>query len=159
MLPRLLPIVLLSLAALAGCAEDAAPADWMGEARAAHARADEALEREDRGAAREALEAFFEAEVPGRVAKEDARVVRQDVAFRLSRLALEAGEADAALRWADEGLNEGRGGDVFTANLLVARGRALEAKGEAVEAAAAYHDALRINDALLDALFEEDDAE
>ncbi|HJL21473.1 MAG TPA: hypothetical protein RMH80_04535, partial [Polyangiaceae bacterium LLY-WYZ-15_(1-7)] len=93
MLRRLLPIVLLSLAALAGCAEDAAPADWMGEARAAHARADEALEREDRGAAREALEAFFEAEVPGRVAKEDARVVRQDVAFRLSRLALEAGEA------------------------------------------------------------------
>lgn len=140
----------------AACVDDDAGA-WLARAKSAHAAADRALSAGDIVAAREALASFAEQPPPHGVAPEDARVVRQDVHYRLSRLALEAGDPDAALRWAEEGLALGRGDDVFTANLYVARGQAREALGQPAEAAADYHEALKINEQLLEVVLEGED--
>jgi hypothetical protein len=145
---------LLALAlSVAGCDLPSGGA-WLGAAAAAHRSADEALARGDRPAARAALSAFAEAPRPPGVPPDDRRVVVQDVYFRLSVLALEEGDAAAGLTWADRGLLAGREADVFTANLHVARGKALEAQGDAVAAAVDYLAAQRINERLLERLLE-----
>ena len=150
----------------AACTNEAAT-DWMAQARAAHAATD--ANSED---GRRALQAFLLAPVPSSLRPDDARVVRQDAAYRLARLwladglqsgsAFEAGAgptsaAAKAMAVVEKALSEGRGDDVFTANLLVARGQAHEALGEPVEAAADYHDALLINEKLLELALGADD--
>ncbi len=145
--------VLLSVAACG----DGGAGEWLASARAVHDSADRALAAGDLDAARRSLQGFATQPPPEGVGPEDARVVRQDVFYRLSRLALREGDAEAAKGWAERGLALGRRDDVFTANLLVARGQALEALGQGVEAAADYHDALRINERLLDALLDGDE--
>ena len=81
---------------------------------------------------------------------EDARVVRQDLAYRLASIALEDERAEDARSYADRGLALGAATDVFTANLYVVRGQARETLGDAVGAAGDYHEALIVNEALLD---------
>ena len=103
------------------------------------------------------LQAFLDRPVPQGIHRDDARVLRHDAAYRLSRLALGRGEPEAAERIATAALEEGRAEDVFTANLLVARGQALEALGRPVRATLDYHDALLINEALLEAALREPD--
>lgn len=143
-------VVAIALAALcvAGCGDDRA-AQWVAAMERAHASADEALEADEPDRARDALERAFEQNVPQAVHERDARVVRQDLAYRLAELELAAGRAEAAAEHASAGLELGEGEDVFTANLYIARGRAREALGREIEAAADYHEALKINDALL----------
>ncbi len=135
---------------LGGAAVSAVPAFLEG-ARNANAAADRAVSRGDWDAAREALEGAIAAEPPAGMAEDDVRVVRQDLLFRLSQVELSAGNAARAADRADEGLNIGMVDDVFTANLLVARGRAREAQDREREAAGDYYDALEINEKLLHA--------
>ena len=123
--------------------------DWLAGMERAHGEADEALAAGDAARAREVLRGAFDTAVPASMAPEDARIVRQDLAFRLGELDLDAGEAAAAVEWADRGLALGQAEDVFTANLLIVRGRAREAQGGDREAIEDYFRALEINEALL----------
>lgn len=123
---------------------------WIAEVSAESAAAQAAEARGDRAAALEALGRLLDREVPGEVAEEDARVVRQDAHERRARLFFEAGDLDRAGVEVDRGLSLGQHEDVFTANLLTWRGRIREASGQDREAARDYHRALRIHEALLD---------
>ncbi len=151
----LLLIGAFGLGAIA-CRSDGAGA-WLNRAKNAHAAADRAVRAGDLAAASDALADFTEQRPPEDVSAEDARIVRQDVHYRLSRLALQRGDAEEARRWAERGLTLGEEDDVFTANLYVARGQAREALGQATQAAADYHEALKINERLLEALLEGDE--
>lgn len=137
--------------------EDAAI--YMAEARSAHQRAESMLEAEDFETASKELELFLEVPVPQSVNEDDARVVRQDVFYRLAGIALDRDDPIGAQNWAEQGLNEGLAEDVFTANLYVVRGAAREALDRDVDAAADYHEALLINDALLQRLLGDGDDE
>lgn len=151
MMPRrtswLLALWLL-LAAAVGCAPSP-EAQWLTAAQAAHGNA-------DGGEGRAALEDFLARPVPEAVQGDDARVVRQDAAYRLARLLLTEGSSAEAEAVASEGLEEGEKEDVFTANLYVVRGQALEAQGRPVRATMDYHDALLINEVLLEAALQSD---
>ena len=137
------------------CAAERAPtgsapaAGWVETAKAANGAADDAMAEGDHERARGALEEALRAPEPGGVAEEDRRIVRQDLLFHIAQVELSAGEPEAALRRAEEGLALGRHDDLFTANLLVVLGRAHEALGREEQAADDYYDALEINDALL----------
>ena len=145
----------LSLTAAAlgpGCAATSSPpTGWVEASARDHLAADEAVGRGQLEQAEAALRAVYEREVPAGVAAEDASVVRRDASDRLARLALQRGALDDAERWAEAGLRLGAPDDVFTANLLTTRGRVREARGRDREAAADYHRALTIEEALLDA--------
>ncbi len=134
----------------AACARDRAPETWLEHARKLSDAAEEAQKRGDRAAAREALLSMFEAPPPSRLNADDARSIRQDVCFRLALVELEDGKPAAALTFAERGLSLGKNEDVFSANLHIARGRALEALGRDAEAAKVYHEALKINERLLE---------
>ncbi len=124
-------------------------AEWLAAAQAAHGSV-------DGGGGQAALEAFLARSVPAGVQSDDARVVRQDVAYRLARMLLADGDAERAETVATEALDEGDKEDVFTANLYVVRGQALEAQGRPVRATMDYHDALLINEVLLEAALADD---
>ena len=153
---RLLPLLLallLGLATLGGCAPTA-ESEWLAAAESAHATAASSVDAADGGSGRAALEAFLARPVPAGIQREDARVVRQDAAYRLARLLLAEGDTDEAEQVATAAIEEGRAEDVYTANLFVVRGQALEARGEPVKATMDYHDALLINETLLEAALE-----
>jgi predicted negative regulator of RcsB-dependent stress response len=149
-------VIACSLAAcmLSSCsAPSAAPEDgaseWLAAVRAAHERADDALGQGEGDRARAALTRALEQPLPAEVQPEDARVVHQDLWFRLGQIELDHSEPAQSLLRCDRGLTLGRKDDLFTANLLVARGRALAALGRDIEAAGSYQEALQINAKLL----------
>jgi tetratricopeptide (TPR) repeat protein len=137
---RLLVLVLL----LGAC--QAAP-DWSVQVAHRHAQADGLIDHGDRAGAQAVLQRIVD-EAPAQGA-ETRRVLLQDTYFRLARLALDAHDPARAARAADAGLALGGGDDLFVANLLVVRGAAHEALGEAAAALGTYQRALRINEALL----------
>lgn len=146
-------VSLVGLLAL-GCGRAPVTGDgaWVAEAARRHALADQRLEAGDGPAARDALRGIVDARVPDDVPADARRGVLQDTYFRLARIDLDARDALAALADSERGLALGRGsdlGDLFVANLLVARGAAHEALGHGPAAAEAYHQALVINDRLL----------
>lgn len=118
---------------------------WLEEVERAHVTADSGSASQ----ASAALRAVLATPVPPDVLVAHRRVVHQDLLFRLARVALEADRAADALAATDRGLALGQEPDVFTANLHLARGEALEALGRATEAASAYFEALEINRKLL----------
>jgi hypothetical protein len=121
---------------------------WLAEAAARHRAADALLDRGDTAGARRELSWLFTNADPG--GSDDQRRVLQDTCYRLARLDLDAGDARAALAGAERGLGLGRpADDLFVANLLLVRGAAHEALGDARAAADDYHRALVINDELL----------
>jgi predicted negative regulator of RcsB-dependent stress response len=130
---------------------------WIESASAANQTADRALESGDRARARTVLEDVLRAAPPRTVRPDDRRIVLQDVRYRLASIDLEDHEPESALEHSEAGLALGRAEDVFTANLHVTRGRALEAIGREVEAADAYFEALEINDALLRQMLDRSD--
>jgi predicted negative regulator of RcsB-dependent stress response len=142
--------LLFFAAAISACNATRGAEDWVTEAESAHHIADERLGQGDVDGARNALRAATEREVPKTANAEDARVVRQDLYYRLAALELTQDRPDQALRWASIGLDLGEGTDVFTANLYIVRGKALERRGDASGASRDYHDALLITEALLD---------
>jgi hypothetical protein len=148
-------LVLVLLAVLGvwavGCAQGRDEAAWLAGVERAHQSADAAEKRGDVAGARDALRAAAQADVPGRVPDRDARVMRQDLYYRLALLELRGSAPEKAVIWADQGLSLGGAPrDVFVANLYIARGRAREARGDAVAAGRDYHEAIRISETLLD---------
>jgi len=150
MKPLCMALLVFSLFLGPGCSHKADSLGWVNRARDANLRADQALRQNDRPSAIASLQKVVETGVPAGVADLDARAVRQDACFRLASIELDADRPVEALRWSDRGLELGRGHDLFTANLLVTRGRALQMRGREEEAAKDYHRALLINESLLD---------
>ena len=145
---------LVALLALAGCSQrrSADGGDWLADATQRHALADELLDRGDEPGARAQLAAVVVVERASRGnvdADDDRRRMLQDTYYRLAGLDLRGQDASGALLHAERGLALGGGQDLFVANLLVARGAAHEARGEAPAAAADFHAALLINEQLL----------
>lgn len=146
---RLLPL-LLATASLLGCDDDA-PRAWVAASRADSAAAEEARAAGDDDAALRHLGALLGRTVPDGVAGEDARVVRQDACDRAARIHLARGDMDGAMRFVTRGLELGEEEDLFTANLIITRGRVHEATGRDRAAADDYARAITIQEALLDA--------
>ena len=140
----------VALLVLGGCSEErAAGRDWLADATRRHALADELLDRGDEPGARAHLAAVIDELARRGDPDDDRRRVLQDTYYRLAGLDLRASDPSAALLQAERGLTLGGGQDLFVANLLVARGAAHEARGEAPAAAADFHAALLINEVLL----------
>jgi tetratricopeptide (TPR) repeat protein len=156
---RLLLAVGLLAAALgsAGCSRmtggDGAVIDaWAQEIGDRNVEVDRLLAGGDRARARQLL-ASIVAEPPrseGTPGADLRRALLQDACFRLARLALDDGDPELAIRHTEAGLALGERADLFTANLLVARATAREARGQAPAALADYERALRINQTLLE---------
>lgn len=139
-----------ALVLVSACSGRTEAGSWIGRAEAAHHDADRLLSQGDVAGARNALRTLAEADVPKNARPEDARLVRQDLYCRLAALEAEHGAPEDAVRWATKGLSLGHGKDVFTANLEIVRGHALERLGDANGASRDYHDALVITETLLD---------
>lgn len=148
---RLLRALALATLCALGCSSQRQAArddPWVADAARRHALADERLEAGDRPGARDALRGIVDGFHDPDPA-DDRRGVLQDTYFRLARIDLDAGDPISALANAGHGLELGRPSDLFVANLLVVRGAAHEALGNAPLAAEDYHQALLINDELL----------
>lgn len=143
--------MLLVAAQLASCARRADTGRWVDDAQRASREADRAVSKGNLAAAREILKDLAEKSVPAGLARQDGLVVRKDACFRLAMLELQAGRPENALGWSERGLGLDRRNDLFTANLLVAKGSALEALGKDAQAAGSYQRAMHINQKLLDA--------
>jgi hypothetical protein len=124
--------------------------NWVAQGEAAHFEAEHRLTMGDVAGARTVLEHAARTEAPKSTNETDARVVRQDLYYQLATLELEQGRLEDAARWATEGLGLGTSEDPFTANLQIARGRALERSGDANGATRDYHAALVITESLLE---------
>lgn len=103
------------------------------------------------GARHEALVRMAEATFVPAGERTAARPYRQDAYYQLARTSEDPAEQ---LELANDGLSLG-GDDLFVANLLAVKGRALEALGRVDEAPAVYHRALLINEQLLNELLNE----
>ena len=130
---------------------DVETAQWVADVRRAHEAADTALRAGQVQAALQRLDGALAANVPSEVQPEHRRAVHQDLLFRVAQAQLQAGRSGEARAAAERGLALGRAADLFTANLLIARGQALEADKRDTEAAASYYEALEINRVLLGA--------
>ncbi|MBI3071090.1 MAG: hypothetical protein HYY84_03080 [Deltaproteobacteria bacterium] len=124
-------------------------AAWLRDAVRAHRAADEALARRDREAAYATLVGLVGTAERFATERGDKRAVLMDAYFRLAEMALAAKNAPAALLWSSRGLKLGAANDVFSANLLIAKGHAAVALGDDALASESFHRALVINDALL----------
>jgi tetratricopeptide (TPR) repeat protein len=140
-----------------GGAPSVAAAAWVQSVRRAHDTADAFEERGELEAAREALAPLAARAAPDGVAAPHARAVRQDLYYRLATLAARAGDHPSARSACGDGLALGQADDVLTANLFIARGEAHEALGDVALASEDYMAALRINEALLDAVLVEEE--
>jgi tetratricopeptide (TPR) repeat protein len=147
----LIPVALLTAALAAGCARHKGnPGEWIDNVAVAHHRADENLAAGQTQVARASLLRVLEKKPPTSLGADDVRVVLQDTYFRLSEIELTEGRAEQALQFTEQGLGLGDQADLFSANLHIHRGRALEGLGRGAEAAKAYSRALRINEQLLE---------
>ena len=149
MIQRLLA---LTLALVLGCSAQEAepPSQWARSVAEKHTEADVLISRGERAAAQRELESILTS-APRREASLPADAVRillQDTHYRLARLALDEQQPDEAVRIASAGLALGAD-DLYVANLLVARGAALESLSDLDAALADYARALAINERLL----------
>jgi hypothetical protein len=147
-------VALLAAAVAAGCsrASEPDPGDrWAAEVIDRHREADRRLDEGDAAGARAALLALVAEGAPAAAsdASGDRRLALQDTYFRLARLSLGDRDGRQALAYVDAGLALGSAPHLFVANLLVARGAANEALGDGRAAAADYHRAQMMNEALL----------
>lgn len=139
---------LAALLSLAACGKQAGAARWVESAAASNRRADEALARGEERAASEALQPLVTEPPPRGVDPEDHRIVLQDACFRLVDLEVRRGDLEKGRMLLERCLAK-RADDLFTANLLVLRGRIDELTGRDAQAAKDYQEAMRINELLL----------
>ena len=138
-------LALVALFAFVACSD--APS-WGEEAQAAQQRYEALVASGDL----EGADAELAPVAEGRLSEMQgplAMTIRKDAYYQRARLVLEAAP-ERALALSDEGLALDAEGDIVSANLHAVRGQALEALGRGSEAAAAYHEALLINERLLD---------
>jgi tetratricopeptide (TPR) repeat protein len=122
--------------------------EWIQQLKRAHAEADavksDGQRREALHSLEQALSRLPAGERPGDV------WLRQDLLSRLADLELQLGDADKALRRANEGLGYSEATSVPASNLLMTKGRALERLERKAEAVKAYHQALVMNQELME---------
>jgi hypothetical protein len=140
--------VLLGLAG-GGCSRTPRDPDYPVTAAARHHEADQHLDSGDVPGARQLLLSLLGNQAEGAPPSEVRRLIIQDTYFRLARLSLGEHDVGQALTYADAGLAAGADANLFVANLYVVRGAAHEARGDSPAAAADYHRALAMNEALL----------
>jgi len=141
--------MLLGALGFGGCMREPPPEHWTTMTARAHREADRRLDAGDAAGARARLLALVDAQKAHAGDSAERRLALQDSYFRLARLALSDHDPRQAVAYADAGLAYGTAPHLFVANLLVARGAALEAAGDARAAAADYQRALLINETLL----------
>ncbi|MBW1810723.1 MAG: hypothetical protein JRJ87_21200 [Deltaproteobacteria bacterium] len=141
--------LMLVLGLSQSCAYKSDSGRWIREAQAANSHADQSIARGNIVAARTALQEILARPAPASIPEQDVIIVKQDIFFRLAMLELQTGKPKAALDWSEQGLSLSQKHDLFTANLLVARGNALEVLGNETNAVGDYHKALKINEKLL----------
>jgi len=147
---RFLAALLVALGATCCARHDPETLGYFKVAMAANRVADQLVQKGETTAAGELLRIAADRPAPAGAQPDDARIVRQDLYYRVADLALATGSVDAATRAASKGIELGRGTDVFTANLLIVRGRAFEQGKDVASASRDYHDALVITDKLLE---------
>lgn len=131
-----------------GSTKEAEAERWMDQVEDAHQIADRAAtDSAQQGPAERALETALSSAPAGSGAA--LHWVQQDLCVRLAALNLQQGEPMVTLRWSDKGLALGSQVNIARAELLRLRGDALEALGNKEGAAAALHEALKANEALL----------
>ncbi len=149
---RYLPMLgLLCALVVPACGADSGPAEAVALARAAHRRADAALDRGDLKGGVAALRPVLATDALAALTPQEQKALLQDTRFRLAELWRRQGHPKRSLDHARAGLALGDGGDLFAANLHIALARSLEALGEDRAAAASLERALQINEALLQA--------
>jgi len=141
--------MILGALALGGCSRQPPAERWTAMTARAHREADRRLDAGDAAGARARLLALVGAQKAHAGESAERRLALQDTYFRLARLAIGDHDPRQAIAYADAGLAYGTAPHLFVANLLVARGAALEAAGDPRAAAADYQSALLINEALL----------
>ena len=144
--------LLFGISWLAGCAgprSESEPPAWLVVARAAHQQADRGIAAEKFEPARSALRHALELSGEGSLTIAQQQIV-QDLYFRAAEVELLDGQPAAAASLASEGLRRGPAGSVFAANLFIARGQARVVLGQDVSAGRDYHEALKINERLLE---------
>ncbi len=120
---------------------------WLRTARRAHQVADDAKTVEQRGQAVAELEEALQA-LPAHAPGVDW--VRLDLGARLAQLQLEQGDARSALSWVQRVMPKQPEPSVPAANLLVVAGRAYEQLGNEKQAVESYHQALVMNQTLME---------
>lgn len=158
---RCLGLLLLMLGVFGGgvaCdTERAAPsehatADWALTVREAHTLADSAQSEAERRAATSALRhAIQRAPAPGTAR---LRWVIQDLHFRLAQAMLDSNKPAEAQSTIEQGLAIGSEPTLARANLLALQGKIYEAQARPEQAAKSLHEALLINEALLERALE-----
>jgi len=123
---------------------------WLARVGEAHRQLDRARDSSEVEAAKRRLEQIVDETPPDALATEHWAEVRQDIAGRLSKLALDRGDPRGARSWADRGLDFRREPSVFRANLFIARANAERALGNADAASASLFEALKVNQQLLE---------
>ncbi len=122
-------------------------AAWIDRLRRVHQAADSAASPEQRRLAVAGLRGLL-SEIPSSNA-EDLRWVKQDVHFRIAKLELQQGAAQAAVDAATDGLQLSKQPSVAVSNLFMVQAQALEQLERKDEAIEAYHQALLVNEVLM----------
>lgn len=154
-----LSLLLLPLLLLPACGAGSSSADAVALVRQAHARADAALDEGDPAAALVALQPVLAPAALASLPRAERRALLQDAHFRVAELHRRAGRPAQAVDHAQAGLALGDARDLLAANLYMTLGRSFEALGRDREAASALHDALQINEILLQAALAGEPAE
>ncbi|HEV8322026.1 MAG TPA: hypothetical protein VG389_10460 [Myxococcota bacterium] len=138
-------------AATAAASVDEALLAYLATARARHLRADLLEEKGDLAGARAEMEALVALPLGGSAAARDAA---QDAWARLARLDVDATppRLDDAERAVESGLAVSPEETFYRANLLMAKGEILEARGAADAALDAYEQSIAINKKVLERL-------
>ncbi len=131
--------------------EESAAAAWTRAITALRASADRAVQDQDLATAEGDLSRALALPAPERL---EARLLTQDLHFARGTVHFARRDPAAALASCDAGLAAGPRDSVFAANLYALRGMVLEATGQALPAAEAYTEALRIHKAHYDAALE-----
>lgn len=138
---------LACVACLLGACASEEPA-WVAVVEAAHSRADGAQSAGERSEASVRLiEAYRTVPEAGGPL---VAWVRQDLCARIGQGFLEERQPAQALEWARRGLSLSDATNVARADLLRLSGEALEALGDEEAAAAALHEALKVNQELME---------
>lgn len=125
-----------------------APSDWGVRVREAHELADHAKSAQQRTIAIVALRKVLQQTPDATTAQ--LRWVQQDLHFRLAQALFDDGELEDANIVIIAGLQVSSEPTVALANLLALQGKVLEAQGKSEQAAAVLHDALLINELLME---------
>jgi tetratricopeptide (TPR) repeat protein len=118
----------------------------LGPLRSAHHAADQAASAADK---RRAIELLRRAVEPIAPAGEGLRFAYQDGWARIAQLAIELDDLKVAEEAIAQGLSAGKAASVPVATLLELRGTVHERQGQKQAAIAAYHDALLVNQELM----------